>query len=322
MSIPRFERIFTIINPASGRNEPILNTLNDLFHPAGIDWDVRITREHGDGARYAREAAEQGCDLIMAYGGDGTLLDVAEGIIDTGVPVAFLPGGTANAMIDELRIPGQLKAAAELALQPDAALRTIDVGRCNDRHFLLRVGCGLVGRMSTRVSRDLKDRFGLLAYVIAGMQAFSDNRVSAYRLTIDGETVETQGIAVLVANVSAAGGNINVRFSRKVQVDDGIMDVFVLRDDPRWLLDMLRSVTYLQEEMIEAIEHYQGREISIETDEPEGLYADGESEPLAETPASIAVVPGALRVLVPGASVKNTDEDAGEGAGGSQDEAG
>jgi len=70
MTLP-FKRIMVIINPAAGHDEPILNTLNDVFHSAGVDWDIRITHKSGDATRLAKEAVELGFELVAGYGGDG-----------------------------------------------------------------------------------------------------------------------------------------------------------------------------------------------------------------------------------------------------------
>ena len=90
--MPSYKRIQVIINPAAGKNEPILNTLHDVFKDHDVDWDVNITKKAGDGARLAKAALDRGVDLVAAYGGDGTLLDVAEAMVNTGMPMAFLPG--------------------------------------------------------------------------------------------------------------------------------------------------------------------------------------------------------------------------------------
>src|SRR5689334_16286997 len=127
--MPSYKRIQVIINPAAGKNEPILNTLHDVFKDHDVDWDVNITKKAGDGARLAKAALDRGVDLVAAYGGDGTLLDVAEAMVNTGMPMAFLPGGTANAMVAEVGVPGTLAEAARVIVQPDSVLRAIDVGR-------------------------------------------------------------------------------------------------------------------------------------------------------------------------------------------------
>ena len=72
MSVP-FKRIHVVINPAAGKNEPILNTLNSVFRDYALKWDVSITQSNDEGQRQAREAVEGGADLVVAYGGDGTI---------------------------------------------------------------------------------------------------------------------------------------------------------------------------------------------------------------------------------------------------------
>ena len=93
MSLP-YKKVHVIINPAAGHDEPILNVLNHVFHPAGVEWDNSLTHQSGDATRLAAEAAASGVDLVAAYGGDGTQMEVANGLMGTGVPQAILPGGT------------------------------------------------------------------------------------------------------------------------------------------------------------------------------------------------------------------------------------
>ena len=111
------ERIHVIINPAAGQDQPILNTLNDVFNQFKVDWEVSITKKFGDATQMARAAAASGVDLVVGYGGDGTQMEVANGVLGSDTPMAILPGGTGNAMAFELNIPRDLRQAAELICQ-------------------------------------------------------------------------------------------------------------------------------------------------------------------------------------------------------------
>jgi len=75
------KRIHIVINPAAGKDEPILNTINDVFHEHGIDWGVSVTQKFGDATEFARQAAKEGFDIIAGYGGDGTQHEIANGLI-------------------------------------------------------------------------------------------------------------------------------------------------------------------------------------------------------------------------------------------------
>lgn len=91
---PTFRRVHVVINPASGKDQPILNTLNDVFHQHGVEWDVSITHKYGDATAQAKDAIARGVDLVVGYGGDGTQHELANAVIGTETPMAVLPGGT------------------------------------------------------------------------------------------------------------------------------------------------------------------------------------------------------------------------------------
>jgi diacylglycerol kinase family enzyme len=114
------KRIYVVINPGSGQPKPVLHTLNSVFRAAGVDWEASVTQESGDGHRFAREALAAGADVVAAFGGDGTVMEVAGALMGEDVPVAILPGGTANVMSVELGIPNDLEAAARIACDPSS----------------------------------------------------------------------------------------------------------------------------------------------------------------------------------------------------------
>lgn len=108
-----FNRVFVVINPASGKPEPILNTLYQAFKETPIRWDVGVLQD--DNLDELLKRAEGfGADIVAAYGGDGTQASVAGRLRGSGLPMAILPGGTANVMALELDIPTDLKEACGL----------------------------------------------------------------------------------------------------------------------------------------------------------------------------------------------------------------
>ena len=89
-------KIAVIVNPGSGQPSPILHTLNSVFRSAGVEWEIYLTHRSGDAERFAHEAVEKGVDAVAAFGGDGTVMEVARGVMRSQIPMAILPGGTAN----------------------------------------------------------------------------------------------------------------------------------------------------------------------------------------------------------------------------------
>jgi YegS/Rv2252/BmrU family lipid kinase len=294
------KRVHVIVNPAAGQDRPILGILNRAFHPAGIDWDIFVTKQAGDARRLAREAVEAGADVVAAYGGDGTIMEVASGLIGTDVPLAVFPGGTANVMSVELGISSDLAEACALICGDENEIVSIDMGQVDNNdteNFILRVGIGFEADMVEGADRTLKDRVGTLAYMIAALQALRDPVLSRYHLTIDGTEIESEGISCLICN-SGSLGQGTLALSPLISVRDGLLDVFILRKaELPSILAVARNVVKGGEAAWRDMEHWQGREIKVVADPAQDVQADGEI--LGETPVSVRVLPSAVKVLVP-----------------------
>ncbi|MGB5051091.1 MAG: diacylglycerol kinase family protein, partial [Caldilineaceae bacterium] len=141
------KKVQVIINPAAGGDTPILNVLNTVFLENGVEWDVSITHRAGDARQAARQAVQGGADVVAAYGGDGTVTEAANGLRGTEIPLAILPGGTANVLARELNIPLGLADAARLASGVESKIDRIDLGQMGEHIFLLRVGIGFEAAM-------------------------------------------------------------------------------------------------------------------------------------------------------------------------------
>jgi diacylglycerol kinase (ATP) len=291
-----YKNIHVVINPASGKPEPILTILNQVLTPAGIAWDNSVTQQPGDCTRLVVEALERGVDLVAVYGGDGTVMEAANGMIGSDTPLLLLPGGTGNIFSIELGIPQDLTQAVELAVNPQTVTRAVDVGQCGERYFLLRVGIGFVAEQINLTSRELRDRFGKLAYFIAALQAMPTVESAQYRIEIDGEELDFEGTVCMIENA----GNIgvpNTSLVPDIRVDDGLLDLIVLRGiDLQTALQAISSITGGDKEL-ENLDHSQGRRFTIHSDPPQKVVVDG--EPHGETPVSVEVYPAAVNVLVP-----------------------
>jgi YegS/Rv2252/BmrU family lipid kinase len=286
-------KIHVAINPASGQPQTILNKLNDVFHPAGVEWAVSITQKSGDAARFTRQAIVDGADVVGAYGGDGTVMEVAQAVQGGDIPMAILPGGTANLMSVELGIPKDLTKAAQIIVDPDSVVRQVDMGQVGEKRFMLRVGMGFAGEKVKLADRELKDKWGILAYSIAGLKALKTAPVVQYNITVDGEEYETDGKTCLIDNAGNMGTQ-GVSPSKSISISDGLLDVIIVRDAKAgsWIA-LGKSMRGKEEQG--AVKHWQGREINIECDSPQDVQGDGEM--WDQTPVSAKVLPGVLPVL-------------------------
>jgi diacylglycerol kinase (ATP) len=288
-----YPKIHVVINPAAGKDEPILNVLNRVFRPYNVEWNVSLTQTFGDAEVFARAAVDAGYDLVVGYGGDGTQHEIANAVMGSGIPMGVLPGGTGNGFANELGIPKSLAAAAEV-LCTSRKLRSTDIVQLGKEYFIQRLYVGVEPEQQT--SRQMKDKYGTLAYALTAYQQFKSQQETNYRITIDGQLLEQPAVKVYVVNAAQSGTGISVT-GKVSRSDDGLLDVFVL--DAKNLKTfsaaagrMLNLDTQTASQFI-----WQGQEISIETEPDQPVWTDGEY--YGRTPLTVKVIPGGLKVVVP-----------------------
>jgi YegS/Rv2252/BmrU family lipid kinase len=287
------KRIHVVINPASGKDEPILNVINSVFGGHGIDWGVSVTKKYGDATEFARQAANGGYNIVAGYGGDGTQHEIANGIMGTGALHGVLPGGTGNGFANEMGIPGKLRPALEVLCTSDN-VRNVDIVQMDDGYFIQRLYVGIEPEQQT--NREKKDKYGTFAYAIDAFHRLKERKAVQYKVQIDGELYELPAMKLYVVNAAKTGTGISVtgKFS---SVDDGLLDVFILD------LDDLRTLSGAADRMLNLDTKHakesvrQGKEITIDTDPDQPVWTDGEYT--GRTPVSMKVLPGALSVVVP-----------------------
>ena len=290
-----FKRVHIIINPASGKAEPILNILNTVFKDTDVDWEVFITKKDGDARQFAQAAVAAGVDAVAVYGGDGTVTEAANGLVGSDMPVAILPGGTANVISIELGIPGEVTEAAALLTGRPHITRAVDLGVVGERYFF-HLGLGIEGQMIRDASREEKDKRGIVAYALSMLKNLSNPPVSHYSLTLDGETVEVDGVNLMVTTFGSIGV-AGLKLSHDIDISDGLLDVLVIRNvDPTTLL-AAASEAVTSGQVAGPLLQWQVREVQIISEPPQEITCDGE---IAEVERlHVRVVPGALRVIVP-----------------------
>ncbi|MCB0123681.1 MAG: diacylglycerol kinase family lipid kinase [Caldilineaceae bacterium] len=314
MSMIRPKQVYVIINPAAGQNVPVLATLNTVFQEQRVEWHAVITHRAGDGRRLAEEAVARGVDVVAAYGGDGTVAEVASALIGTDIPLAILPGGTANVLSLELGIPGNLVQAARLATGLRSRRRKIDAGEVNGHHFLLRVGIGFEAGIVQRADRSLKDRLGFFAYIWGGMQNLRQPPKARYHMILDGKEIISEGVTCGIAN-SGNLGQANLKLSKHVDVSDGLLDVLLVEQaSMQAVIELLSNIFGIRETPIETasaqvtkwntelqqlIRHWQAREVSLTVTPDQPVQYDGEVLDGCNGGIHCKILPRALTVIVP-----------------------
>lgn len=298
-----------IFNPRAGK---VIRTGGALIERAG-----RILTQQGHNltvapttgplvaGTLARQHIEQGADLIVVAGGDGTINEAAEGMLGTKVPLAILPGGTANVLAMELKLGGKLERVAERLgeLRP----RRISVGHvtCDggklSRHFLLMAGMGLDAHVVYNINAGLKAKAGKFAYWVAGWSLLG-RKLPEFDVEIAGQ--KRRCSFALLSKVRNYGGDFEI--ARNVTLLDDQFEV-VLFEGPTSTgyvkyfagmalnkLEGMRGVTVLRADRVA---------VSKPADLSAYLQVDGEY--VGHLPAEFTIVRDALTVLMPEAYGKD-----------------
>lgn len=234
-------KVVAIVNPtkfddlAEARRR-LNRTVEELgFEPP--DWV--LTTAEDPGAGQAHEAVAAGADLVLSWGGDGTVTSVAEGLRETGTPLGLLPGGTGNLLARNLEVPLDLTPAVRIAYQGkgrEIDLLAVSLGRGEKRISTVMCGLGWDAAMMD-VTEQAKSRLGWGAYVWQAARTIQEHPVRMRVRVDDGEEMQFHARTCLIANVGTLVGGVHLL--PEAQPDDGRLEVLVF--DPSTLADYART---------------------------------------------------------------------------------
>jgi diacylglycerol kinase family enzyme len=312
---PRKKRMLVIVNPYATTVSDRLKNLVVYALQGRYEVEAVSTEAQNHATEIGREAIDGGYDLVVAFGGDGTLNEIANGLAGTDVPVSILPGGSTNVVARTLGIPNDVVDATEhlLGLADRFEPRRIDLGIANGRRFVFSCGSGLdaSAAMGVDQSPKLKARAGPYFYSWVAISAFYRRYLRnpiRMRLEVGGEAAE--GITVLAQNSDPFTyfGRRPVRVCEEVEIDDGTLSVAVLRRAAQ--RDMAPIIARVLTERLRASRHRQidhfsdvteARVTSVSTDtegvaRPFPIQVDGDFIG-AHAELELAIDPGALTLV-------------------------
>lgn len=289
--------LMVIFNSHSGGGEyrRDLPLILDSLRGLGYDVEERETAGVGDATRFAREAVQQGLDLVCAIGGDGTVNETINGLAGAEVPLAIVPTGTVNVLAMELGIPLELPDAVKLL--EVGTVSWIDLGLAGDRYFGLMAGVGMDAAVVASLNPVLKKAFKEAAFAVQGLANYLTKEEPLIRVTTAERTVE--GYFAVFGNSSNYGGGFGI--TPLADMRDGLLDVCVLKDKSflstiwYWSAALINAhikhpkVEYFRTEAAEIVTVEEGKEVLVQTD----------GEMAGKLPLTCRVVPRSLRVVVP-----------------------
>jgi len=292
-----FRHVAIIYNPASGRpreRTKAVETLAGYLRDAGIRVDAYPTDHPNHATELARQAVAQGCDLVVANGGDGTMNEVLQALVGTPVALGFWPGGTANVLASEIHFPTRIEDVAARIVAGN--VMPVTVGLANDRYFLLMVGVGLDAAVAGSVDPELKRRVGKAAFALAALQFVRQWHLDPFRVELPGGE-EWVGHFAVAGNGHSYGGGF--RLTPQANLMDPNLDVCIFLSDQRidYFRFALAALAGVHRRM-PGVVYRKVREARITSLSGEPIPFQVDGEVVGTLPLTLSTVPGGVRLLV------------------------
>ncbi len=284
-----------IFNPKSGRQVAALEApkVEAILRQGGFDLTLKPTAGPGDATRLAREAAASSVEVAFAMGGDGTLREVAAGLLGTHTALGPLPAGTTNVLALALGIPREAEAAARFL--PELSVQEIDVGRVAGEPFLMLASCGLDAAVMARQDGRWKKRLGKASVGLTAARHWLTYPYPAYRLRADERELITEFFAV--CNIPYYAGTF--RLAPQASFTDRQLDLVIFTGHgPIATLGLARDLAFGRHLKRRDVELSRVEEVTVESEGPLLVQVDGDVI-TAEPPVEFGLFPERLRVLMP-----------------------
>ena len=317
-----------IYNPSGGqvtvRHE--LDKVVAFLNSSGWSVTLRETSKPFHATELARQAVNRGARVVIAAGGDGTVNEVANGLVSTDTALGVLPVGTTNSWALQMSIPTlnplfpgtqavkMVAALEEIIARPlpanyyrrlllDAArvlveghTVAVDMGEVSGRYFLMWAGIGFDAAIVESVQLQEKKALGSWAYVLPAIGAASRYSGTVTRLNLDGQVIKVSTPFIVVSNIQLYGGMIAI--GAKACLNDAKLDVCIFKGGGFFTF-VQQAMEVLTHRHLKdpQVEYHQCRDIIVESEHSLPVHVDG--EPFTRTPIAIHTMPSSLRVIVP-----------------------
>ena len=293
---------FIVLNPIAGAGNPE-ETKHVLQQKLGAEqYDLYETTGEESIADVVQNAVQEiDYAWVAAIGGDGTVTQVADGLVGLDTPLMIIPAGTGNALAQEFNIPQETEEACDILLQ-DYQTRAVDAICVGTQYFLLQLGIGLESLTMEKTPSAQKNRWGALAYLWNVLKEAFGWQPHQFTLTVDEQSHQINASELVIANARNIGV-LGLEWDAAIEPDDGRIDIAVVR--ARSLGDYVRFAWALirnQQRQSDHIQFFSAQhEIGVDAKRPLPIHGDGEilDLDLPFTAITATVVPKALTLIVP-----------------------
>ena len=293
------KKVKVIYNPSSGRQnvkrkiDSICNILMDNGYIIGRF----ATKGKNDAMEETIKSSKEDWDILIACGGDGTVNEVATGIIkgERQIPVAIFATGTVNDFATSMKLPTSPKAFCEMIMKEN--IIDVDLGKVNDGYFVNVLAGGLISDVAHQVPVEMKTLFGRTAYYMAGLREMPKQMLNPFHIKVESEeyTCDEEVILFLVTNTSSIGGFKGL--APDAEVEDGLLDCIIIRKVE--ILDVVPVFISLLKGDITTnpnVKHFKTKNLKIESKETMQFDMDGEYG--GELPITLEVIPGSFSIFI------------------------
>jgi YegS/Rv2252/BmrU family lipid kinase len=294
-------RIVSIVNPVSGAGmDPgvaarRVQMIRDGLERRGLRSDIRLTERAGHAREMAQQAVDDRADLVIVWGGDGTVNEVACSLADSGTAMGLIPAGSGNGLANGLAVPRDPSAALAIALGD--RVRRVDVGMLNGQPFVNVAGIGFDAHVARLFNLRGRGRRGPLPYLVIGVREGCRYAGREYTVTLEGESRATATMqALLIAFANGSEYGLGIQIAPHARLDDGLLEACIVRDRP--VLSRFMHARHLVRGSIDRapeLVRESVRKAIVDSPTEIEYHLDGEPG-VARGPLEIRVRPGALIV--------------------------
>jgi diacylglycerol kinase (ATP) len=293
------QKIWFLMNPKSGtlterKKTALMQAIQEIIKQKKDIWvELKLTEYAGHATILTQKAVEEGVHIVVAIGGDGTVNEVAQALINQSTALGIIPIGSGNGLARHLKIPLKTHKAVERIFSSN--IITIDACYLNQKPFFCTSGVGFDAYVAHQFAKQSKR--GLKTYIKTTLTSYKTFRPESYQLIIDGKMIEQEAFAITFANASQYGNNAYI--VPHALIDDGWMDVCILKPFPLLAAPSigirLFNMTLPNSKYVEI---YRAKKIQLMGKSPLTLHFDGEPLTVESSTLHINIQPSALRVVV------------------------
>ena len=291
----KFRKIILIINKFAGhrkKHSTAVYRVVSVLQENGCEVEYSYTNHPGHATELASEAAIKGFDLVVAVGGDGTMNEVAQGLIGTSTPMGIIPMGSGNGLARDLGISMDIKKSARLLVE--GSIKQIDVCRINSQRFLCTSGIGFDAQVADKMAKA--PTRGFLRYIQLTLKESIAFKPFKIKMKVNDILIEKPVFLITFANARQFGNNALI--APKADISDGLIDVVVVKPFPKIWLPVFGVGLFLGIiPKLPFVDCYKAKQLELEFADTPFFHFDGEPGKL-NIPATISVDSEKLFVVV------------------------